>query len=203
MNPSPNNAKPLIVFACSLVLALAAAGAAFSHCDSLDGPIVSEALAALDSGDPTPVLKWVRAADEADVREAFARARAVRGRDADVRQLADRYFLETLVRVHRQGEGAPYTGLKPAGHVDPTLVAADAALATGDVAGVADELSAAIGAAIRAKFASASMRRQHAGDSVAAGREYVEAYVQFIHLVERLHQEATGQVAEGEHHGEE
>lgn len=192
MNPMTSRAaRPSIyvsaVFVCSLFLTVAGAGGARAHCDSLDGPIVPEAQAALETGDVAPVLKWVRADDEGEIREAFAQARALRGRDEDVRRLADRHFLETLVRVHRQGEGAPYTGLKPAGHIAPAFVAADAALTAGNVDAVADEVAAAAGAAIRAKFAEASERLRHAEHNVEAGREYVEAYVQYIHLVEGLH----------------
>lgn len=187
MKPTTAKTARLAASALSLTLALVAAGAALAHCDSLDGPIVPEAQSALEAGDIAPVLKWVRAEDEGEIREAFAQARALRGHGADVRQLADRHFLETLVRVHRQGEGAPYTGLKPAGHIAPAFVAADAALAAGNIDGVADELAAAVGAAVRAKFAVASERLGHAGENVDAGRQYVEAYVQYIHFVEGLH----------------
>ena len=32
---------------------------AFAHCDTLDGPVVKTARAALEKGDVTPILKWV------------------------------------------------------------------------------------------------------------------------------------------------
>jgi hypothetical protein len=85
------------------------------HCDGLDGPVVSLARRALDAGNVNLVLPWVREQDEAEVREAFAHALAVRKLGGEAKDLADRHFFETLVRVHRAGEGAPYTGLKPAG----------------------------------------------------------------------------------------
>ena len=95
------------------------------HCDSLDGPVATAARDALMSGDVDLVLPFVPADAEAEVRAAFdlaAKARAMGGEAAEV---ADRWFFETAVRVHRAGEGAPYTGLKPAGlDVGPVIPAA-------------------------------------------------------------------------------
>jgi uncharacterized protein DUF6448 len=61
----------------------------------------------------------------------------VRKAGGEARDLADMYFFETLVRVHRAGEGAGYTGLKPAGHVEPPVAAADAAIENGKLQGLA------------------------------------------------------------------
>ncbi|TAL26947.1 MAG: hypothetical protein EPN97_18445 [Alphaproteobacteria bacterium] len=90
--------------------------AAFAHCDGLDGPVVRAATEALNTGKIEPVLIWVRKQDEAEVKEIFRKALAVRKlQNAEAASLADMYFFETIVRIHRAGEGAPYTGLKPAG----------------------------------------------------------------------------------------
>ena len=51
----------------------------YGHCDTMDGPVVKTAQAALSKGDVTPVLKWVKPEQEADVREAFKKTLAVRG----------------------------------------------------------------------------------------------------------------------------
>ena len=168
---------------------------AWGHCDTLDGPIAPEAQRALESGDVTPILKWVKAPDEPEIREAFRQSREIRGQGEAVREMADRYFLETLIRIHRQGEGAPYTGLKPAGSADPAFAAADLALETGDVERIADEMAGAVRAAITTRFAEARERRDHAGESVDAGREYVEAYVTYLHFVEGLHTYLNDRVA--------
>lgn len=170
-------------------------GAAAAHCDTLDGPVIADARAALDAGEITPALKWIRAGDEHELREAFARSQAVRRLDAQARALADTYFFETLVRIHRAGEGAPYTGLKPAGTVEPVIAKADQALAKGSV----DELARAIAghaeAGIRERFQHALETGKHAGDNVAAGRDYVAAYVTYVHYVEGIVQavHAAGQ----------
>lgn len=61
--------KALAVLAAS-GLALAPR-AALAHCDTLDGPVVKDGRAALESNDVAPVLKWVQPDDEPGIREAF------------------------------------------------------------------------------------------------------------------------------------
>jgi len=160
---------------------------ASAHCDMLNGPVVTAARAALQRGDVTPALKWVKETEEREVRDAFKRTMAVRGASAEARDLADRYFFETLVRLHRQGEGEPYTGLKPAGAIDPAIESADRAVETGSVDDLVTAVTGHLAAGIRERFATLQSRRKHADDSVAAGRDYVTAYVEFIHYVEQLH----------------
>lgn len=172
---------------------------ASAHCDTLGGPVVTTALRALEKSDVTAVLKWVKPAQEAEIRAAFGRTLAVRKLGPEAKEMADLYFFETLVRIHRQGEGAPYTGLKPAGAVEPAVAMADQALATGNVDPLASAISAHVVAGIQERFARAIKAQKLADESVAAGREFVEAYVQFTHFVERLHLDATTSV---EHHGE-
>jgi hypothetical protein len=159
---------------------------AVAHCDSLDGPVVRDARIALEARDATPVLKWVTQEDEAEIVSAFDKSLAVRGKGDDARELADRHFFETLVRLHRAGEGEPFTGLKPAGSTEPGIAAADDALAAGSSAELSRELSAAIDHGVNERFAIVRERKLHAGDSVEAGRDYVEAYVDYVHFVEAV-----------------
>ena len=182
-------------------LALLIAGPVRAHCDSLDGPVVRDARAALDRADAAPVLKWVAIADEAAVRDALAKTVAVRALGKSAQELADRYFFETVVRLHRASEGEGFTGLKPAGSVDPGIAAADAALEAGAADPLAAELTADIATGLRQRFETALERKKHADESVGAGREYVEAYVEYIHFVEELHQLAR-QGAPRTHHEE-
>ena len=172
---------------------------AFAHCDTLDGPVVQTARIALEKGDVTPLLKWVQADDEKEIRVAFQKTLAVRAKGAEAKELADMYFFETLVRIHRAGEGAPYTGLKPGEAVDPAVALADKALESGSVDKLVDVLTKAMANGIRERFRHASETQKHADDSVAAGREFVEAYVIFTHYVEGLHAIIKGS---GGHHGE-
>jgi hypothetical protein len=196
----------------ALLLALSAAGlpaAALAHCDTLDGPVVKTARTALETGKLNPVLAWVRPADEAEVKAAFARARAVRKLGPEARELADTSFFETVVRVHRAGEGAPYTGLKPAGQdLGPAVPSADRAIARRSPEEVEKLLVAAVRSGLHQRFERLAARSQP-GENVAEGREWVEAYVPYVHWVEGVYQAASGgpgahpEPAAGKHaHGE-
>jgi hypothetical protein len=167
-------------------------GRALAHCDGMDGPVVSAARQALEKNDVNRVLVWVQKKDEAEIREAFRRTREVRRLSRSSRDLADLYFFETLVRVHRAGEGAPYTGLKPAGRdLGPAIPAADRALETGDVEPLVKLLRDAMDRGVRERFEETRAARSYAPADVDRGREYVEKYVPFIHYVERLYESAT------------
>jgi len=180
---------------------------ALAHCDTLDGPVVSKAREALDKRDVTLVLPWVAAKDEGEIRQAFALAIAVRGKGEEEKELADRYFFETLVRVHREGEGAPFTGLKPAGlDMGPAVPAADKALETGDPKALLRLINDKVRNGIHHYYEAAIANKVHAGESVEAGREYVQAYVSYVHFVERVYDAAStpivhggGDIGEGKH----
>ncbi len=189
----------LMVSALFTLIIFAASQSVYAHCDTLDGPVVKEARVALDNGDITPLFKWLRPSDENVIRDAFEMARAVRAKGGKAKELADMYFFETLVRIHREGEGAPYTGLKPGVAVDPAVALADKALVNGNVDKLVNVLSNAMANGIRKRFQHASETQKHADDSVAAGREFVESYVVFTHYVEGLHGLIKGGAA---HHGE-
>lgn len=180
---------PKRLLAALLMLAASfAAGAteAYAHCDTMNGPVVLDARKALETGDVTPVLKWVTARDEAEVKAAIARTLNVRTVSDDVREMADLYFFETVVRLHRMSEGVGYTGLKPATAVDPAVAAADHALETGSVDALADRLAADLRTALTERFSEAHAALQHADHNVEAGRAFVRAYVRFTHLAEEI-----------------
>jgi hypothetical protein len=162
------------------------AGYALAHCDTTSGPIIPEAKAALNSGDVTPVLKWVKKENEADIRAAFAKAVVVRAKGPEARELADQYFLETLVRLHRAGEGAPYSGIKDE-PVAPIVALADKALADGSADEMVKRMSDHMAKGVNEKFNKALEARKLKDKSVEAGREYVEAYVAYTHYVEGIH----------------
>jgi len=165
------------------------------HCDTLDGPLVALARTALEEKNVNLVLPWVRPEDDPEIRHAFDHAQAVRDLGPKARSLADRHFLETLVRIHRAGEGAPFTGLKPAGlDLGPAVPAADRALKTGSPDAVVKVLVDAVSAGVRARYRAAAEKQGFDPNDVAAGREYVEAYVPYVHYVERLWEAASGAV---------
>jgi hypothetical protein len=178
-----------------------APGDALAHCDSLDGPVVQAAQRALETRNLSPVLIWVQADDEREIRAAFEQTLLVRASSPQGRELADRYFFETVVRVHRAGEGAPYTGLKPAGRdLGPAIPAADKALDDRSPDRVISLLTRGVEENLRRRFEDVMTAKQFKPDDVLAGREYVRTYVEFIHYVERLYEATTtpvhGHVAE-------
>jgi len=114
-------------------------------------------------------------------------------------EAAENSFFVTLVKIHRTGEGAPFSGLKPAGAVEPAVAEADKALASGSSDVLVKLVTDDIAAGIKARFEHAADTYKHKDESVALGREFVEAYVAYTHYVERLHQDATGKDAHGAH----
>lgn len=174
------------IVALTFIIAFVFAGFARAHCDSLAGPVVADARAALERKDVTPLLKWVRPQDEAQIRAAFDRALAVRQLGPEAKELADNYLFETVVRIHRAGEGAPYTGLKPADSILPAVQEADKALDSGSIDKLAGALAQHTAQGLRERYARVAKAKPGAAKSVAAGREYVEAYVDYVHYVEAL-----------------
>lgn len=95
-------AKTLIV---SLMAVLAVIiimpGIAGAHCDTLEGPVVLTAKAALEKGDITPLFKWVKKENEKEIQDAIKKTFSVRKQSVEAKEMADMYFFETLVRIHR------------------------------------------------------------------------------------------------------
>jgi hypothetical protein len=165
---------------------------ATAHCDAMDGPVVKAARSALASGNVHLVLPWVESEDEPEIRAAFDRTLAVRTLGSEAQELADQWFFETLVRVHRAGEGAPFTGVKPAGgDLGPAIPVADEALVTGNVDPLVNLITAEARAGIVERFEHVLKARGYPSEDVEAGREYVRSYVTFVHYVERAHEAAS------------
>lgn len=186
-----------IIFSGALLIV---ANNAYAHCDTLDGPVVQDARMALQKNDVTPILKWVKAENEPEVRAAFNFALAEVGKGGEAKDAAELKLFETLVRVHRAGEGAPFTGLKPAGSVEPIVAKADEALETGSVDALTAKMSDHLTNAVKGRFNKVVEKKKHMNDSVEAGREYVAAYVDYMHYAEGVHKAIAGTGAR--HHEE-
>lgn len=162
---------------------------AVAHCDGLDGPVVKAARHALETGNLALALIWVQPQDEAEVRSAFDRSVAVRELGSQAKELADQFFFETVVRLHRAGEGAPFTGLQPAGRdLGPAIPAADKALETASVEPLLTLLKRMLEHRLDESLSQAIAAKKFDPADIAAGREYVKAYVEFIHVAERLYE---------------
>lgn len=188
-----------------IALLLSGGNHALAHCDGLDGPVVKAAQKALATNNVNFILAWVQPADETELRSAFQQTLAVRKLSSASEALADRQLFETLVRLHRSGEGAPYTGLKPAGRdLGPAIPAADHAIVSGDLDVLEKLLVGELRKNLRGSFEEVQAKKKYDANDVAAGREYVKAYVEYVHFVERLHEAsirpADGHFAEGEEH---
>lgn len=164
-----------------------------AHCDAADGPVAGAAVKALDTGNVNLVLPFAPAAAETELTEAFRQAAAVRAGGGAAKELADRWFMETAVRLHRAGEGAPFTGLKPAGtDFGPAIPAAERALESGDLKPVLAVLNEAAAHGAQARFEhaahlEAASKQPASHDAVAAARERVSAELAFIGYVEGIY----------------
>jgi len=157
----------------------------------MDGPVVKAARKALETGNVNLVLIWVQKKDEGEIKTAFQKTLAVRKLSPQAKELADMYFFETLVRIHRAGEGEPYTGLRPAGRdLGPAIPAADKALESGKAEPLVKLLTEAMQAGVREKFKEVLAKKKFKPNDVEAGREYVEAYVSFLEFIERIYEAA-------------
>jgi hypothetical protein len=196
--------RSIVVSITLFVVALFAPTRAFAHCDGMDGPVVKAARKALETGNVNAVLIWVQKKDEDEVREAFKKVLTVRKLSPEAAALTDMYFFETVVRLHRGGEGAPYTGLKPAGRdLGPAIPAADRALESGSAEPLLKLLTESVQEGIHEHFEDAVAKKDFSKDDIEAGRAYVKAYVEYVHYVERLYEAAQNPVHGHFHESEE
>lgn len=159
-----------------------------AHCDSMDGPVVQAAQKALETGNVNLILIWVNEEQEEQIRETFTKTLDVRNESESVREVADTWFFETLVRLHRESEGAPYTGLKSAGsETGPVIPATDQALETGSAKELRDLIVNAFEQQLHAHFEKALRSKDFDPENVEAGREYVHDYVELVHFVKPVY----------------
>jgi hypothetical protein len=190
------------IFVTASVLGALTAGLVFTaaparaHCDSVDGPVAKAAIQALDSRNVNLVLPYAPESAEPEMASAFRQALTVRAQGGEARSLADRWFMETAVRLHRAGEHAPYTGLQPAGlDHGPAVPAAEQALAGGDPAVLLRLLTGNIQRGVQARFTHAVHARELAQQSagVPAARELVQAELGFVTYAHGLYAAAQGE----------
>ena len=182
----------VLVLVAGIVLALPGRGQA--HCDSEQGPVAMAAQKALDTNDVKLVLPYVKPESEAELTGAFKQTMEVRQSGGKARELADKYFQEVAVRLHRAGEGAPYTGLKDE-PIPAAIQAADKAMASGSLTAVSSFLNTSIQAGLKEKFEAVVKAREEVEKlgTTAAHRERVEAELQFEKYVYELYSTATAE----------
>lgn len=163
----------------------------YAHCDSYDGPVIKEALQALEDNNVTLILKWINEDQEEEITDLFQKTQSLRSGDTEIYAIVEKHFLETLVRLHRETEGEPFTGLKPAGSVEPIISMADESLVSGDFNYLSKQLTAHITQVLKEKHKTALELSRVKDDSVEQGRAYVAAYVAYTHTLEGIHNMLT------------
>lgn len=170
-----------------LMLTLFAGTPASAHCDSYDGPVIKDATKALETNNVNLVLKWITPEQEKEIIPLFKKNYQLKSGDKEVYAIVEKHFFETLVRLHRETEGAPYTGLKPAGTTKQIIQMTDEAIKAGNVDDFLVKLDAHIDKVIREKYQKVSELNKVKDNSTEQGREFVEAYVDYTHTVEAMH----------------
>lgn len=180
------------------------------HCDTLDGPVVKAARLALERGSVHLILPYVPKQSEPELRRAFDRAVRVRVLSPEAKETVDYWFFETAVRLHRAGEGAPYTGLKPAGlDPGPAVPRAERAVETGRLEEISRFLHDTLEEQLHHRFHLMLERRNYDEHDVDAARAYIQAMLGFVvyaHAVYTAlhtspHEHGPGEAAHAEHAG--
>jgi len=174
-----------------------------AHCDTPDGPAVTSGRKALATGNINHALIWIPAEGEAELRTVFEQTLKVRTLGAEAAELADRLFLETLVRIHRMGEGVGFTGIQPnGGPADPVVAAADEAIAQGSDARLLQMVPEDRRAGLDGRFHAALAVKDFDADDVVAGRRYLAAYVDCFKYAEGEEHDHAGHGHSHEHEHE-
>lgn len=157
----------------------------FAHCDTMDGPLIADARKAMEQNNVNYALKWVSAANESEIRDAFNLVMKVKGLSPEAKELSEKYFFDTLVRIHRAGEGVPFTGVKPSGTpIDEKVLAADKSIEIGNLSALKDLVTKDKQSELTKRFEKVMSLRNFDVNNVQAGREYIEAYIQFFKFAE-------------------
>ena len=192
-----------VLFFGVLVLSLAAPRPAQAHCDSEQGPVAAAAHQALENGNLKLILPYVPPEAETELTAAFKQALEVRKAGGSAKELADRYFIETAIRLHRAGEGAPYNGVTDETTPKAILVA-DKAMTTGSLDETYKMLDQQIKKGIEEKYEAVVKARTEAEElrTVEAHRERVEAELTFEKYIYELFTLASAAEppAEGHNH---
>lgn len=167
----------------------------FAHCDSYDGPVIKDALTALDENNVELVLKWIDSHQEQEVIDLFNKTYNLRDGDIEVYTIIEKHFLETLVRLHRETEGAPFTGLKPAGSMTPLVEMADRSIEINSMEEVSKTVTTHLEEVLRERYAKVMELSKTKDNSVEEGRAYVHAYVEYTHTLEALEHILHGEFA--------
>ena len=171
----------------TVALSLFAVSPAFAHCDSYDGPVVKDALQALETNNVGLVYKWISTEQEAEISALFTKTYNLKKGDKEIYSLVEKHFLETLIRLHRQTEGFGFDGIKAAGTTKPIVQLSDKAIETGNVENLINQLNGHIAKVVEDKYNAVKELEKVKNESPEKGRDYVKAYVMYTHSLEAIH----------------
>ncbi|WP_342431536.1 DUF6448 family protein [Neobacillus sp. FSL H8-0543] len=202
----PKKIMGILIMALAIVAVIPTMASA--HCDTMDGPVILDTKRAIEENNSSYILKWVLPEDEQEIKDAFELNMKVRVLGPDAQKLADDYLYNRLVRVHRAGEGAPFTGVKPEGTpMEEAIIAADKSIEAGNLSAFEGLIDEERMHGLEERFEKILATKDFDVNDVEAGREYVEAYVQFTHYAEgdqheegnaNEHAEAVDHASEGQ-----
>lgn len=175
----------MVVF--SSILLLFVSQTAFAHCDSYDGPVIKDATKALETNNVNLVLKWITDEQEKEITPLFNKTFNLKSGDKDIYEIVEKHFFETLVRLHRETEGAPYTGLKPAESTKQIIQMTDIALHEEDIEGFIIKLDNHLNKVVQEKYQKVAELDKVKNNSVSEGRAFVAAYVDYTHTIAAIH----------------
>ncbi len=171
------------------------------HCDTRDGPVVKAAKKALETGNLNYILIWIPPESEKELRGVFEKTLRARKSGKDAQDVADDWFFETAIRLHRAGEGAPYTGMKPAGLSEgPVVPRAEKAIETGDPKATIDFIQKTVEDDLLHRFHHVMEKKKYAVDDVATGREFIEGFINWVVYSHHLYMYVKGGGDHGGHH---
>jgi hypothetical protein len=195
-----SRSKMALIAGSFVLMNFAYISSASAHCDGMDGPVIMTAKSALQNGDVTPLLKWIPKNSEQTIKSAFEKTLAERKAGKETTDIVDERFFSTLVKVHRESEGASFTGIKPAGQIEPIVIKADTALKNKNINHLAETIAKKVELEIRKKFEKVILSEKESDKSVELGRKYVSNYIQYVHFVEEIHNAVSKTDVHGESH---
>lgn len=159
------------------------------HCDTRDGPVVRAAIKALETKNLNHLLIWIPEESETVLREIFEKVLKARKAGKAAQEVADDWFFENAIRLHRAGEGAPYTGMKPAGLDEgPVVPKAERAIETGNPQETIDFILGTVEDDLAHRFHTVIEKKKYDVDDVAAGREFIGAFIGWVVYAHHLYE---------------
>lgn len=177
--------KSLLGVVAAVGIMLIAPLSASAHCDTMDGPTVKDGRRAMETNNINYAMKWVQPKYEKEISQVFELSMKVKDLNSDAKELAEKYFFENLVMMHRAGENAPFTGLKAAGTpIGEKLLAADRSIEVGNLSPLKNMIEKEKMPELKERFEKVMALKNFDVNNLEAGREYIEAYVKFFKFAE-------------------